>query len=413
MLLVVAAVGMAHYTQVWSAIPPPQQRTSDFAGTYTAATLWRGGQSSSMYDVAAEQQVMLASGAPANHLFIPFENPPLAAVVAAPLSVLDAGTAYRLWSLLQLALLIAAVVVAARAAPWPKPRVSWPNLAICGVAIAGFGTGLLFVEGQWDGVAALGIAIAYAGWRRGAAARPGFAIGFSAALAKPHLVIGVLAFMVGRRDWRGLAGAAAGALVVGIAGVISAGPGALSAFVRALLQPANSPTSQMQGASGIFGSLLGVGLVPYALSLSLGAVAVLAAGWLGTLTRHRTSVLEPAVLGAVALSLFASPHLLGHDLTLLAPVLVATLAWSMCREVTSATGWPGAVSLALLGGWAAINVASLFDLGHNSVGWPGRLTPWVLLAGCVVLLVAMRPSRGARTERLVASLSSPRLSARY
>lgn len=396
-LLIAAAVALAHYVQVWSVIPTPAARTSDYAGTYAASSLWRTGHGGSMYDVAAEEQVSRDAGVPANHLFIPFENPPLAAVVASPLSLLDASGAYRVWSLLQLALLVGAVTVAARAAPWPRraPRLS--ALSTAGLALAGFGTGLLFVEGQWDGLAALGLALAYAGWRQGRGFGPGFAIGASAALAKPHLVAGVIAFMVGRRDWRGLAGAASGAACVLAAGAVLTGP-ASGSFIAALLQPVNSPSAEMQGATGLFGSLFGGGLLPYAVAIGAAGLAVLAAGTLGAVTRRRPDLLEPAVLGAVTLSLFASPHLLGHDLTLLEPVLVAGLAWSLTHE-EAGFNWPGTISLTILAGWAALSVASLVDLGQSGVGLPGRLTPWVLLAGgaamtAFVVSTARRPLPG-------------------
>jgi Glycosyltransferase family 87 len=389
-LLVSAAITMAHYTQVWAAIPPAQARTSDFAGTYVGATLWRSGSASAMYDVPAEEAVMARVGVPADHLYIPFENPPFAAVVASPFSLLDATTAYRAWSLLQLALLVAAVWVATRAAPWPRATPGLIKLAAAGVAIAGFGTGLLFVEGQWDGIQALGLALAYAGWRRGHRAAPGFAVGLTAAIAKPHLVAGVVAFMAGRRDWRGLLGAAAGASLVVVAGLLTAGAGPLAAFVRAVLEPSNSPVARLQGSTGLFGSLFGSGLGPFALAIVAGVAAASVAAWLGAVSRTRRDLLEPALAGATLLSLFASPHLLGHDLTLLAPVLVVTLAWTASREAASAHAWPGRATLLVVAGWVALSFATTFDLGQSSVGLPGRLTPWVLLALAALSGVAVR-----------------------
>ena len=388
-LLVAAAAVLAHYVQVWSAIPPDLARTSDFAGTYASATLWRSGRPADLYDVAAQEAVSRAAGAPGNHLFIPFENPPLAAVVASPLSLLDATSAYRAWSLLQLAALAGAIAIAARAAPWPARSRRFSEAACAGVALAGFGTGLLFVEGQWDGVPALGLALAYAGWTGGRRFAPGFATGFAFGIAKPHLAAGVIAFMAGRRDWRGLAGVVAGGATVAGAGVVLAGPGATAGFVRALLQPVNSPPAHMQGSTGLTGALLGSGLVPYALALLLAAVAVVAAGWLGSVSRHRPALLEPALLGATALSLWASPHLLGHDLVVLAPPLVPMFAWTTNTESRRGVVWPGPATMGLVAGWVALSYASLLDLGQGGIGLPGRLTPWVLLAGAVAITAAV------------------------
>lgn len=409
LLLVAAALVLAHYVQVWASVPAVGARTSDFAGTYAASTLWRTGSGSSMYDVAAQEAVSRAAGVPANHLFIPFQNPPLAAVLASPLSLLDATAAYRLWSLLQAGALVVAVLIAARAAPWPGRRPRLSAAACAGVALAGFGTGLLLVEGQWDGLPALGVALAYLGWRRGDHLAPGFAAGFAFAAAKPHLAAGVVAFMAGRRDWRGLAGAAAGAGAVALGGLVTAGPGATSGFVHALLQPENSPPAQMQGVSGLIGSLFGGGLGAYAIALLLGGVGALVAGWLGAVSRRRSGLLEPALLGATALSLWASPHLLGHDLVILAPPLVATLAWAMGHQVPPVREWPGALTLGLVAGWGALSIASDLDLGQSAVGLPGRLTPWVLLAGAVAIAVSLSAgSRGRASAAGRPGWSAPR-----
>jgi hypothetical protein len=413
-LLVVVSLGvLSHFVQVWTAITPAGARTSDFAGTYAAATELRSGRSADMYNEAAEQQVLAASGAPADHLNIPFENPPAAAVLAAPLTLLDAGSAYRVWSWLQLMLLVAAVAIAVRAAPWPRSTPTPVKLAVAGVAVASFATGLLFIEAQWDGVLVLGVALAYACWRGEHAATAGFAIGFSAAIAKPHLAIGVAAFMLGRRDWRALAGAVGGAVVTVLTGLLAAGPAALEAFVAALLKPSNSPLAQMQGMSGLFSSLLGVNGFSYTLGLAATAVAALVAAWLGAVSVRDRRWFEPAVAGAVVLSLLAAPHLLGHDLTLLAPPLVFGLAWLAVRKPASAgtAGWPDRDALMLITGWIALSFATMYDLGKNTTGLPGRLTPWVLLflaAACTATVVgALRPKRlnhGARNARPVESV---------
>ena len=133
----------------------------------------------------------------------------------------------------------------------------------------------------------------------------------------------------------------------------------------------------MQGSSGLFGSLLGQAPGVYYLSIAAGLAAAAVAGWLGAITRHRVDLFEPSLCAAVALSLFASPHLLGHDLTLLAPALIGGLAWLAGRPTEAA--WPGPGTLVVIAGWALLSVATMADLGQNTVGPPGRATPWALL----------------------------------
>jgi hypothetical protein len=375
--ITVASIVLAHYAQVWAVVPSAVAPTSDFAGTYVAATLIRTGHAAQLYDPAAEQHALIESGAPAGHDDIPFENPPGAAVVALPFSLLGAGVAWRAWSVLQLLFVVLGLWLVARAAPWPLAMARLPRVVITLVALAGFGTGLILLEGQWDGVSVLGLAVAYVAWRRSRPGLAGFALGFTAAIAKPQLVIGIAAYMLGRRDWRGIAGAITGAAVTIVIGLVAAGPHGFAAFASAVSTPHDSPTAEMQGSSGLFGSLIGQAPGVFVLSIGASIVAAIVAGWLGAITRHRADLFEPSLCAAVALSLFASPHLLGHDLTLLAPVFVAGLAWLAGRPTEAA--WPGPATLVAVAGWALLSVATLADLAHNTVGLPGRATPWALI----------------------------------
>src|SRR5579884_1530742 len=195
LLAAIATLLCVQYVRIWHALPDAPARTSastpsyaaattsDFAGTYAAATLWRTGHADELYDIPAQEAVLAATGTPRDHLLIPFENPPAAAVVASPLSLLNSVLAYRIWSALQMLLLLVAACIAVWAAPRPlsRRRSSWPQAGAVLFALAGFGTALLLVEGQWDGVAALGLAVLYAGWRRGWTTAAAVVFGFTTA----------------------------------------------------------------------------------------------------------------------------------------------------------------------------------------------------------------------------------------
>jgi Glycosyltransferase family 87 len=397
LLAAVAALLLVQYARIWTETPGVLARTSDFAGTYAAATLWREGDAAQMYDSAAEQRVSAHAEAPANHLDIPFENPPAAAVVASPFSLLDAATAYRLWSLLQLLLVGAAIVVASRVAPWPARTPRVVRLSVGMIALAGFGSAALWVEGQWDGLSVFGLALGYWAWRRDRSMLAGFAIGVTAAIAKPHLALGVVAFMVGRRDWRAFAGAAAGALATTGVALVAAGTAPLAAFAGALTIPRNNPLVEMQSVSGLLGSWLGSSRTVAVLALLGSALAYAAAGFVGARSRRRPDLFEPALAGAAALSLLGAPHLLSHDLALLAPALVFTCAWMARGEARSSSPWPGWSTIAALVLWAALSLASQRDLGNASPAPPGRVTPLALIvisAACVALTMRGHSLRG-------------------
>ena len=377
LLAALALLVLGGYARSWALAAPqtPLNRTSDFAGSYVAASLWREGQRGEIYDIPSEVRMLQSTGAPPGHSDIPFENPPAALLLVLPTTVLDGGAAWAVWSWFQLLLLAAAIVVAARAAPWPV-RSSGLRLTVCLVALAGTGTGLLLVEGQWDGIAALGLAAGYALWRRDRSLAAGLAVALGIGVAKPHLALGLAAFVIGRRDWRAAAGALAGAAALLLASVAMVGVGGVQAYVAALLQPSNSPVREMLGFSGLFGSWLGPGRLADLLTIIGGGLALAAALWAGARVRRDPALLELGLFAAAALSLLASPHLLVHDLTLLAPPLVALLGRLAARD----RSWPDPASQALLGGWIALSVLALVDLSGQQAGGQGlRLVPWALI----------------------------------
>jgi hypothetical protein len=101
-------------------------------------------------------------------------------------------------------------------------------------------------------------------------------------------------------------------------------------------------------------------------------------------------------LGAAALSLVAAPHLLMHDLSLLAPALAWTVAWTAGREGRRLT----VVATA----WLVLNLAALLDLGNASTAPPGRLVPLALVAAGV--LAARHCGVGPRPRRRRAEVAA-------
>jgi hypothetical protein len=375
-----AAALLAVYLSIWSNVTAAQRADSDFSATWVAAQVWRDGQGARLYDQGLETARHLPLFPPGaltagQQPDLPFITPPATAVLAAPLTLLDLTTAYRLWSLLQLALLAAAIAVALRAAPWPPRAPAWLRAAAGLGALAGAGSLRLLLQGQWDGLSALSLALAYWAWRRD---RPGWAgalLAGGALLAKPHLAIGVAVWLVAQRNRRAVAGAAAGAAAVAGASVLLAGPAAAAGWVRALTSygsAGHASLASLSGLTGLLGSWIASAAAAQGLA-ALGSVVALAACWrLGDQARRRPQLLEPSLAGATALSLLAAPHLLIHDLVLLAPALAWTVAWAAGR------GGRALRTVAL--GWVALDLAALIDWGRASVGPPGRLVPLVLIA---------------------------------
>jgi hypothetical protein len=372
-----AVAVLAYHLAFWALLGHVDQVGSDFSASYVASTVWLHG--GNLYDQTLEMARHTALIPPGYHVDLPFITPPLTAVLVAPFTLLDLPTAFRVASLLQFAVLAAAVAVVVRHAPWPSRAGAWLRAAAFLGAIAAVGAWQLLVQGQWDGVSALSLALAYRSWRQGHRARAGAWLMGGALLAKPHLAIGLAVWLLAQRNRRALAGAAGGIAAVAAASVLLAGPSACLAWFGSLRTSAgHSPLSSLLGFSGLFGSWIGHAAIAQALAAVCSVLAVGACWLLGDRVRRHPELLAPSLAGATALSLLAAPHLLTHDLVLLSPALVWVVAWA-------ATGPAAGRRLALVAwGWVLLNVAARRDFFDSaSMAPPGRLTPLVLIVAGV------------------------------
>lgn len=386
---------LAAYVVVWAHVGATDIGRSDFTSTYVGGTLLREGHRGDLYSDALQAAVHSRLVAPDRIGNLPFVNAPMAALLAAPVTLLGLDVAYRLWGLLQLMLLVVAVLVAMRSAPWPRDaRPAWRVAAAC-TALAGAGTFALLMQAQWSAVSALGLALAYREWRHDRMARGGALLVASAAIAKPHLALALLAFMLGWRA-RGLVkGVVIGGLAAASASVVLVGPAGIAGFFQMLTSSATRwDLDTFVSFIGLPGAILGNTAAAQAAGIAGSVLACTLAFWLGALVRRDTTRLEPALAGASVLTLLASPHALLHDLVLLAPVAVWSLAYAIRHAQTARPMTEAAVAL---GSWALVSVAGLASLAggalalaHGGALPPGVVVTPALIACAVVAALATR-----------------------
>jgi hypothetical protein len=400
----IAAVLLAYYAISWAQVTPSRERGTDFSASYVAALILRSGDGSQLYDQQIEHArhlELLPAGTVVN---LPFITPPTTALLALPFTALDPGTAFRVWSVLELLLLVLAVWIAIRAGPWPQRPANGSRLAVMLMALAGGGTFAFLLLGQIDGVAALGLAAAYSSWRRERHALAGFWLGLAFAATKPHLAIGLGIWLLARRDWRALGGAATGCALVAAVSIVLVGPAGIGDFVSALgFAYGNTPASSTVGVPGLVASWLGTGTVPAVIGVIGALLALAGCAVLGARSRRGSVTLEVSLAGAAALSLVASPHLLAHDLVILAPVF----AWCAARAAASEVApWPGTVTLRVIGAWTILGLFAFLDTGNAASAPPGRLVPLALLAiGTAALVITGSRSPAGGPARIVLAQS--------
>jgi hypothetical protein len=378
------------YVVLWLEVDRAQIGRSDFTSTYIGATLLRQGHGASMYNEGLQSPLHAALIAPDHEGNLPFVNPPLAAALALPTTFLSLPAAYRLWSLVQLSLLVIAAVVGIRAAPGQRTLGSGMRVTAGVAALAGVGTGATLLLGQWDGLAALGLALTYSLLRRDRPTTAGAVLAVTSLIGKPHLALGLAAFALGRRDRRLIVGVLAGGAVTAAASLLVAGPAGVAGFIGAALHSTTRwKLASMVSAVGIGGSIFANSAPAYLLGGLVALAAVVGAAAFGSASRSEGPRLEAALAGATLLSLVAAPHAYWDDLALLAPVT----AWSLCALAF----WHADLRLwaALVGVWMAISLTAYLDIASAPEPW-GVLTPWALIAAAGVAAVScVRLSMGA------------------
>ncbi len=401
LVIVVSAGLLIGYACVWASVTPKSVGRSDFTSTYVGATLFREGFGSRLYDATLQTRVHTQVVAPDHIGNLPFVDAPLAAVIAAPVSLLPLDAAYRVWGIVQILILIAAVTVVVRSARWPRDsRTVW-KVATALAALAAMGTLSLLMEAQWTGVNALGLALAYRDWRAGKEGRGALWLVLFAGVAKPHLALGLVAFALGWRERRVVQGAVAGAIGVAVLSVAAVGVAGVAGFVNLVAQSSTQfAPSSFVGLYGLAGAMLGTGAPAEILWLAGAVVACVLAWFAGAAVRHDRTRLEIGLTVAVLMTILAAPRVYIHDLVLLAPMFVWAMADARARDQASPRR-TRRVTVVVLACWLTLSAAELFGLaggplaaaaGNRIVA--GAVIPEVLIVlAAVAVLVTLRGSR--------------------
>ena len=389
LILAIAAALLVAYAVIWTQVSSFNIGRSDFTAFYVGGTLLREGHTGDLYSQAVQEPLHSALIAPDPERNLPFVNTPVAAALVLPATYLPLDAAYRLWSVLELAVLIVAVVLAVRSVEWPAGTPRLWRVATGAAALAGVGTWTMFVQAQWTPLLALGLVLAYRWWKGGHHAAGAAVLVVSAGIAKPHLALGLLAFLVGWRERRVIIGALAGAAGLAIASLALVGPSGLSGFIAIL---ASSTTrwqlSAMVSFIGVVGSIFGSGVAAHAVGLGVSLLACGAAVWLGAMVRRDPRRLDTALAGAAVLSLVASPHAYPDDLVMLAPAVVIGVAAAARRMGPGARVTFRSPVATVLGCWALITLAASADLIDAATFPPGQLAGWALVVAAAFACVA-------------------------
>ncbi len=335
-----------HGVVLWNARSLIRKGYADFTIDYCAGTMVRDGLGHQLYDLRAQNEVKhrFAPSVAVHPGELPYNHPPFEALFFLPFSYAPYLTAFVLWDLLNLGLLLA-IAFLLRDCFAGVPSDSWKFFLP--VSLVFFPVFFNLLQGQDSIALALLYAVAFVCLRknREIAAGAGLALG----LFKPQLIVPFVVLWVVRGHRRLLLGFLPTAAVlllisvgiVGWTGFMAYPHSVLSmedAFVRGGILPADMPN--LDGAL----YLLMHG------STAVGPATIAISGilflWVAGQCRIAASELFDLQFAlALVLTVLVSYHCLGYDLCLLiVPILVVlvelrTNAWK---------GWPGSFVIAAL-----------------------------------------------------------------
>jgi hypothetical protein len=224
-------LGLAASNAVFLAQPSKEQR-GDFVQLYTAWSLVRDGAGARLYDyrLQAERQRTLLGGWTFPGGLLPFNYPPHVGLLFAPVAALPLRTAFRLWSLGQVALLIWLMRIVWRLAGGPPLE----RALTCAAVLALPALLLTFAQGAFSLLVLVAVLKMYedlvAGRQRAAG------LWLALGTLKPQLVaLPALATLAARR-WRAVVAFAAAMLVAVVSCAVAFGPRTWVDFVAAVLQ---------------------------------------------------------------------------------------------------------------------------------------------------------------------------------
>jgi hypothetical protein len=362
-VLLLMALGVA---AKWQAGPPKGQSVIDFTTYYSGGHMAGVDRGAHLYDLIAQAKDQTAlAGIPFNPAarklqVVGFVNPPTSTLLLRPLSLLPLTSAYRVWMLFDLLLLVAAgfvVLQTSVANRSDSKRLTALDFAFPALSMAAaFPVGAALLQGSLTPLVVLGFAL----FARGVIAyrntdadgsstrlRPNADLLVAAGLLlvgmKPQYVLLPLAVLLGLRRFKALGLTALGQLILIALSTLIVRPAAWIDYLKLLgtynreIDTYGSSTSSMINVRGILARFLGSS---NASIVNMISSAVFGAAILGiTYLAHRSYRANSAedrirlLIAMLLAGLIASPHAHSHDWTL--ALVALALAWFLPKMTTT------------------------------------------------------------------------------
>lgn len=366
LIAVALAIGIRATLAVGSGAPG-EIVGGDYPAFYGAGSIALDGDWESLYDIERQAEAQAGLHDDDGDVWY-FAYPPQVAALYAPLALMPYALSYLVHTALMAGALLGAILLARPMVPWLHGRE-----AIAMAAAMAFWPMFRAVTGGSN--TALVVLLVVASWRFITDGHPGYGgLAASLLLFKPTFAVPLLGLHLVARNWRVVAGAAAGVAAFALSGIGLLGVGWLGTWLDAALD-FGAIDAEVNGHSaisvvGFAENLAGAGSSPMiVLAWVLASCAVAALCWVWWIAdRERMGVALAITMPGI---LFLSLHAMSHD----GGVLVLTAA--IAAATWSAGSWrPWVAALWTLGAATAF----IADLGF-SPGFVGLLVAlaWVAI----------------------------------
>jgi hypothetical protein len=309
----------------------PAGGPGDFVIYYTGASMVRDGNGSRLYDLGLQSQVqqtfLIQHGWKYAGGLLPYVNPPFLAGFLVPLSFLPLAYAFHIWNLACILMLLFCIRTFL-----PGPAVSRALLVRVVIVLSFFPVFEALWQGQSSFVVLLAFTLCYRGLKKQADGKAGIVLALG--LMKPQLIAVPAGTFLCLRRWRTVAALGLAGIVLLLFSWILVGTDGLVSYLALSSKMMNwagvrgmHPTlmPNLRGTVYRLAEWFGFRTEPEAVAAWL-SMAALACGFaiflLFVRTWHKRCRLGSAEFDLcfaemVICSLFLSPHLYGHDLSLL------------------------------------------------------------------------------------------------
>jgi hypothetical protein len=323
-ILLVAAV-------VWSANSANVERT-DFALTYVGAHIVHAGMGRQLYDIGLQVQLRDSMFQHASPIY--FEHPPFEALAFAPLASLPFRTAYLIWGLFNVAVLLAVIVWLRRYLPWPSEDLGYLCLWLLFAPVV-----VAIYQGQSSVIVLGAFAALFILLKNNRPLLAGAAFGVG--LLKFQFALPMAIVFLFRKQFRFLGGFAISAFILGVLSWKATGWSGILDYAKLLLHVGSNPQNVSLGSAIDMPTLHGLVYVLGGKHLTAaglnGVVALLSIALLIWVARKWESGPDCDLMfaAAVAASLLCGSHMFTQDFSPLMPgMYIAGLALrELHREV--------------------------------------------------------------------------------